>query len=236
MRPGTEDAQAELATEVLEGRAGDGELLFFVHGFPDDAAVWRGPAKRLAAERSVRACPLVTMPFCSAAAAAQQRFAPSAQLRRDHGDNIALLAGAIRSFAASYGRRSVTLVLHDWGSLHGFLLFERHPELVRHIVSVDVGFSPALGMGPPSLRAAAQLVRNGMLYQWLLIGVWLLSLLPLPGGLGRRAATFVFTRWARGGKAFVEVALARTRRPSAARASPHPAPLPPRSCPTPAPQ
>jgi pimeloyl-ACP methyl ester carboxylesterase len=34
----------------------------------------------------------------------------------------------------------VSLVLHDWGCMYGYMLERQHPELVKNVVSMDIGY------------------------------------------------------------------------------------------------
>jgi pimeloyl-ACP methyl ester carboxylesterase len=59
------------------------------------------------------------------------------------------LANAVRRVSPG---ASVTVVMHDWGSVWGFHLQLTYPELVKNVIDFDVGFMNARGIrGAPVL-------------------------------------------------------------------------------------
>ena len=94
----------------------------------------------------------------------------------------------------------VTLVIHDFGSIYGFYMYHKYPSLVSSIISLDVGFKPALGMGKPSFGALKDLMLMGFLYQYFLITIWMISFVPL---IGDKFSTWLFQGWAQNGKKFM---------------------------------
>lgn len=36
-------------------------------------------------------------------------------------------------------KKKVTLIIHDWGSLYGFMLYRDRPDLISRIATIDVG-------------------------------------------------------------------------------------------------
>ncbi|CAK9015230.1 unnamed protein product [Durusdinium trenchii] len=110
---------------------GEGEVLFFVHGWPDDASVWRAQVDRL---KDKYQCKCVTMPhFGGRESAIALQHRPQGYSFEEMAE---ILADNIRR---DCGTSPVTLVLHDWGCVWGFMLQTRHPDLVKRIVALDVG-------------------------------------------------------------------------------------------------
>ena len=110
------------------------EQLFFIHGWPDSAALWDEQVAFFV-PRGYR-CLRVTMPHYhgrETADAAGDLLLPS---HVDWGAATQRLAEALREHG---GGKPVTLVIHDWGSVWGFYLQLLAPDLVKGIVAMDVG-------------------------------------------------------------------------------------------------
>eukprot|EP00439_Symbiodinium_sp_Y106_P033342 s5465_g3.t19 len=91
------------------------ETLFFVHGWPDDAAVWQAQPSDV-----------------------QQSYSSKGY---DFEEVADMLAQTIRHHC----KHRVILVLHDWGCPWGFMLQHRHPGLVASIIALDVGHPSFFG-------------------------------------------------------------------------------------------
>eukprot|EP01116_Phalansterium_solitarium_P013406 TRINITY_DN30765_c0_g1_i1.p2 TRINITY_DN30765_c0_g1~~TRINITY_DN30765_c0_g1_i1.p2 ORF type:complete len:279 (-),score=95.79 TRINITY_DN30765_c0_g1_i1:172-1008(-) len=159
--------------KIVSGNA-KGPTLLFVHGWPDDASLFEPMAKQL--EPTYR-CVRVTLP----------NYGPlgpeNPQSRRgvNLDEIVALLHEAVLDVQRDAGRpeEPVTLVLHDWGCTFGYELEARYPDLVRGVVGLDIGLK--FNMGP--MGALGVLV-----YQWYLIGAWLIGqVLPPIGNALTRA-------------------------------------------------
>ncbi|NIM69465.1 MAG: alpha/beta fold hydrolase [Xanthomonadales bacterium] len=152
----------------VEGQP-DGPTLVFIHGWPDDASLWRHQVTALGHHYR---CVLVTLPNFGARPVQAGGFDFPELLRR--------LVGTLD--AAQPDGTPVTLVTHDWGSYLGYLLEQTHPERVARMVALDVGGH----LAPRSARE--KLLIAG--YQWVLILLWLIggALPPLGNGLTRRFA------------------------------------------------
>ena len=110
------------------------EQLFFIHGWPDSAALWDEQVAFFV-PRGYR-CLRVTMPHYhgrETADAAGDLLLPS---HVDWGAATQRLAEALREHG---GGKPATLVIHDWGSVWGFYLQLLAPDLVKGIVAMDVG-------------------------------------------------------------------------------------------------
>jgi len=106
------------------------EVLFFVHGWPDDATVWQ---KQVEYFKHKYNCCRVTMPFYGG------RDSSSSLGHRVEGYDFYELADILAENIRSKYSEPVLLVAHDWGCIWGFLLQARHPGLVKKIIALDVG-------------------------------------------------------------------------------------------------
>mmetsp|Transcript_19198 Transcript_19198/g.60833 ORF Transcript_19198/g.60833 Transcript_19198/m.60833 type:complete len:341 (+) Transcript_19198:39-1061(+) len=112
-----------------QGREGEKDTLLLVHGWPDSPRLWDGVVQGLVA-KGYR-CLVASMP------GAQGDRVDSATTLEDVSD--ALWEELVR-----YERKPVTLLIHDWGAVFGFLLAERYPESVTRIAALEVGGHYAL--------------------------------------------------------------------------------------------
>lgn len=141
----------------------DSPMLFFVHGWPDNAILWR---KQFDALQSQFYCVAVTLP----------NFGEQAGMAggMDFPDLVEGLAATIRKHQKS--GEPIFLVSHDWGAYMGYMLERHHPELIRKMVALDVG-----GHAKPAGTKDALFI---MVYQWLLMLFWLIGgVLPPLGNL-----------------------------------------------------
>jgi pimeloyl-ACP methyl ester carboxylesterase len=153
----------------IEGCA-DGPTLVFIHGWPDNATLWR---KQVEALGDRFRCVLVTLPNFGAQAEKPGGFDFPVLAER--------LAATVRTVQPD-GR--VGLVTHDWGAYLGYLLEQRHPELFSAMAALDVGGH----LQPMSLKSSLMILG----YQWSLIACWLLGgLLPPVGALMTKAVARV---------------------------------------------
>ena len=96
--------------------------LVFIHGWPDNSHV----LDNLLTAFSDRRCVLLDLPRCDGAA----------------WDGADLSLDALATLAARTIKNEqwpVTIIAHDWGAYVASLLLVGHPELIEHIVLLDVG-------------------------------------------------------------------------------------------------
>jgi pimeloyl-ACP methyl ester carboxylesterase len=154
---------------TIEGNP-DGPTLVFIHGWPDNASLWRKQIENLGADFR---CVLVTLPNFGAHAVRAGGF--------DFPELVGRLAATIEQVQAG-GR--VGLVTHDWGAYLGYLLEQAHPEMVAKMAALDVGGQ----VEPKGLKETLMIVG----YQWALIACWLAGgITPPLGGLLSRAVARV---------------------------------------------
>lgn len=123
------------------------ESVVFIHGWPDTARLWDA---QVAALRDRWRCVRFTLPGFER----PSRNAYGYDEVVDH----------IRRFIEQVcPGEVVTLVMHDWGCVFGWLLAARHPQLVARLVFIDVGDAGSrrhrreLGVLPKLAVAAYQL-------------------------------------------------------------------------------
>ncbi len=147
-------------------------LLFFIHGWPDSATLWR---KQFAALSKQFYCVAVSLP----------NFGPGPGRARgfDFPELVAGLAATTRKYQQHDA--PVMLVTHDWGAYLGYLLERAHPELIDRMVALDVGGHAK----PGSIKDALFIIG----YQWTLIICWLIGgvLPPLGNLLSRTLARLI---------------------------------------------
>ena len=150
-------AAHELSTEITGPE--DAPTLVFVHGWPDEATMWRHQIAALSARYR---CVVPTLPNFG--------DTPHEAGGLDFPDIVSRLHATISAASSE----PVTLVTHDWGAYIGYLYEQRHPENVRSMVAMDVGGH----FEPSSLKSAAMFVG----YQWTLVALWLIGGLVPPLG------------------------------------------------------
>lgn len=157
---------------TIEGNP-DGPTLVFVHGWPDDASLWRRQVEALGVRFR---CVLLTLPNFGDTSVKPGGY--------DFPELLERLAATVRQVQpAGQGGPGigpgVGLVTHDWGAYLGYLLEQKHPELVARMAALDIGAH----LGRPGLKASLMI----MGYQWSLIAAWLIGGLapPLGGWLSR---------------------------------------------------
>jgi pimeloyl-ACP methyl ester carboxylesterase len=156
---------------VIDGKSGR-PVLVFIHGWPDDASLWR---KQVAALENDYRCIRITLPNFGSQAVMPGGFA--------FPPLVAMLAATIEE-AQPDGKR-VTLITHDWGAYLGYLLEQAYPEKIDRMVALDIGGHVA----PGGAREAFFILG----YQWALVLLWLAGGLapPLGNWLTRRFAAIL---------------------------------------------
>jgi pimeloyl-ACP methyl ester carboxylesterase len=159
--------QASTCEYVIDGNP-DGPTLLFIHGWPDDASLWRKQVEALAPDYR---CVRVTLPNFGR------------QTVRAGGFNFSeLQALLLRTLEEVQLEGRLTLVTHDWGAYLGYLLEQSRPDRIERMIALDIGGHIA----PGSFRERFFIVA----YQWTLIALWLLGGVapPLGDALTRRLA------------------------------------------------
>lgn len=129
----------------------DGLTLVFIHGWPDNASLWRHQVEALGQDFR---CVLVTLPNFGEQSVKAGGF--------DFPDLVSLLVATIRQVQP---KGKVGLVTHDWGAYLGYLLEKKHPELIASMAALDIGGH----IEPTSVKATLMI----MGYQWSLVACWL---------------------------------------------------------------
>jgi haloalkane dehalogenase len=137
-----------LDTEMAYVDTGRGEPVVFLHGNPTSSYLWRNVIPHVAGEARCLAPDLVGMGDSGKAPGGSYRFADHARYLDAWFDRLGL-------------DRSVTLVMHDWGSALGFHWARRHPERVRALVYMEALVRPVTWQEwPEAARRVFQAMRS----------------------------------------------------------------------------
>lgn len=162
-------ASAQTCEYVIDGKL-NGPSLMFIHGWPDDASLWR---KQVAALADDYRCIRIMLPNFGLRAVKPGGF--------NFPKLIAMLVATIEEVQPDGS--PLTLITHDWGAYLGYLLEQAHPEKIKSVVALDIGGHIA----PDSIRESLFILG----YQWTLILLWLIGGIvpPLGNGLTRKFAS-----------------------------------------------
>jgi pimeloyl-ACP methyl ester carboxylesterase len=166
------EPQSEFVFEAVTAGDPEAPLLFFVHGWPDDASLWRKQFEALSGQFY---CIAVNLPNFGAE--------PQRPGGLDFPALVAGLAASIRKHQKT--NEPVRLVCHDWGAYLGYLLQRTHPDLIARMVALDVG-----GHAKPANIKEVVFILG---YQWALVFCWLIGgiLPPLGNALSRALARLI---------------------------------------------
>ena len=118
-----------LDTELAYVDTGTGDPVVFLHGNPTSSYLWRNVIPHIAPSARCLAPDLVGMGDSGRAPAGSYRFVDHARYLDAWFEALGLA-------------RSVTLVMHDWGSALGFHWAHRHPGRVRALVYMEALVRP----------------------------------------------------------------------------------------------
>lgn len=100
------------------------DTLLLVHGFPDSPSMWSSTVDAL--RRAGYRCLVAALP------GARGEPVPTAHAPAE-------LAEALYEALLRHKAGSITLLTHDWGSAYGYHLAQAHPQIIRRMVSLDIG-------------------------------------------------------------------------------------------------
>eukprot|EP00667_Euglena_gracilis_P012019 EG_transcript_12311 len=123
-RPATPSSLTTTVHTPVEGTT-PYRTLFFIHGWPDSGNLWKPQVEYFTQHGYT--CVVATLPG----------YGGEGDSCIDFDQLLALLGDEVRRHTAP-GKRLV-LVGHDWGCVLAYLLAEREPALVSHVVALDVG-------------------------------------------------------------------------------------------------
>jgi len=146
---------------------GAGDLLVFVHGWPDDGSLFEQQVKAVSGRHR---CLLVTLPGFRSPLEKKWGFGMD-----ELGD---LLAEKIEQHRRA--AEKVILVLHDWGSFVGMACASRHTHLLKGLILMDV-----VPVGKLHIIQLPFLVLVGLIYQFPLIFSFLVG-----GSIGNSVTRF----------------------------------------------
>lgn len=141
----------------------DGEVVIFLHGWPESSHMWEGLMKKL-----------YTKGF-SGLAIDQRGFSPKARPQKINAYKIDFLIEDIIAIADSAGIQKFHLIGHDWGSAIGWGVIARFPDRIKSFVAMSVphllAFGDALKNDPQQYKRSSYM----RLFQWPWIPEWRLS-------------------------------------------------------------
>ena len=138
--------------DIVTAGSEDAPRMVFLHGWPDDASMWRNQVE---AFKDDYYCVCPTLP----------NYGDTAH--EPGGIDFLEIVERLHNTIASLGDEPVVLVTHDWGAFIGYLYEAAHPERVKTLIAMDIGGH----LDPSSLKEGAIFVS----YQWTLILLWLIG-------------------------------------------------------------
>jgi pimeloyl-ACP methyl ester carboxylesterase len=103
----------------------DGDLVLFLHGFPEFADAWRDVMQ-----------PVARAGFY-AVAVDQRGYSPQARPQNVGDYAVECLLSDIQGFADALGRRRFHLVGHDWGAFLAWAFAAKHPDRVQSLSALS---------------------------------------------------------------------------------------------------
>jgi pimeloyl-ACP methyl ester carboxylesterase len=171
---------AKVATEVSDVSK---PVVLFIHGYPDDETLWKkNLTPSLLSQYRVL---LVRLPHYGGKNSKFSLWGLNFTETRDS------LAATVRAHVPEKSG-PVHIVIGDWGSIIGLQFQDAYPELVRSIVTLDVG--PIHTYGKPDKEELHRMIDYGKKYQYILIVAFLLAhFIPFFGeSMGRYLCKLVF--------------------------------------------
>ncbi len=136
--------------------------LLFIHGFPDDSSLWNEQVEYF--KKDYR-CLCIDLPNFGDSIIRKKGF--------DFNEIIELIERRLQNLEYPLTGK-ITLIIHDWGAIYGYLYTEKFPERVEKVVALDVGVSLGKQENPLGYLLMP-------LYQWGLTGTFLISQIPTYG-------------------------------------------------------
>ncbi len=128
-----------------------GNPVVMVHGWPDDAGTWDAVAAELASQGYRGLAPYLR-------GFGPTRFLPTAATRSGQ---LTALGQDLLEFAQALELQRFLLIGHDWGARAAYILAALHPQLVRGLVALSVGY----GTNDPNQTLSYAQSRNYW-YHW----------------------------------------------------------------------
>jgi pimeloyl-ACP methyl ester carboxylesterase len=114
-----------LRFNALAEGAEDGELVLFLHGFPEFADAWQEVMH-----------PIAQAGFY-AVAVDQRGYSPGARPKEVSDYAIEHLFSDVQGFADALGHQRFHLVGHDWGAFLAWVFAARYPERIRSLAAIS---------------------------------------------------------------------------------------------------
>ncbi|MGI8854932.1 MAG: alpha/beta fold hydrolase [Thermomicrobiales bacterium] len=128
---------------------GEGDLILFLHGFPEFWYAWKDQLAALGTDHRAVAVDMRGYNLSEKPAAVEAYRIP-------------LLVDDVRALIAHLGYRTCTLVAHDWGGVVAWAFAIRHPEMLDRLVIINAPYPAIFGRelreNPAQQRASAYMV------------------------------------------------------------------------------
>ena len=134
---GRRDLPDELPAQLYRpAGGGDGELLVFIHGWPDGPDVWRKVVSHVR-----DACPAKTLLVVSLPGYGDVDDGATGGARAMLSMDFPVVVEMLRRTVIKHrsANRPVTVVAHDWGCSYAYRLQAACPQLIGRMVCLDVG-------------------------------------------------------------------------------------------------
>lgn len=118
---------------------GQGPLVLFIHGYPDQWFTWRHQMVALADTYTV-------------AAISQRGYNKSGRPKGVEQYAISHLTADVAAVMRHLGRQQATIVGHDWGGIVAWHFAQQHPEMVKGLVSSTTHIRERDGASWPRTR------------------------------------------------------------------------------------
>lgn len=156
--------------------------MFFIHGWPDSAALWSAQVRFFSRTHH---CVAVTLPgYERGNEGDNEACVEAGSVGHDFAELRELLIAEIEKLLKSSARSAVVLVGHDWGAYLSYLIEQKRPDLVDRLITMDVGghFAPS-GIGHAIFMIAYQ--------WWLIAGYFAAKIAPSLGDAMTRFMAFI---------------------------------------------
>jgi len=159
----------------------DGPMVLLLHGWPDTALVWKAQVETLTSHGY--RCVTFTFPhFESETDSRGLNWRKRGYSMDEMADLIELKIRQIDPM-----NKGVAIVAHDFGSVFAFYALKKYPRICKAFVTIDIGNVHGLCIGEEAWSNVFSSVYNlmfyGFCYQFYLMGIFMVYMLPLFGRL-----------------------------------------------------
>lgn len=136
---------------------GTGDPILFLHGNPTSNYLWRNIIPHVSGQGRCIAPDLIGMGKSG-----------HPEIEYSYDDHVRYISAFIETMDIG---RNLTLVVHDWGSMIGFLWAARNPQAVRAVAFMEAALRPLSKKDLPGILSVAFPVMRAPVTGWLMAGV-----------------------------------------------------------------